>query len=224
MKIKLIFCLLASTLCVLSAGCQSNQMATIPGQAKFYAVCSVTGDGSKDHPPTPGRPCSGSKDHTNAWCSVAIGTWEAADNLGWNHDCTCHMGVHCHRVVEKDSRTGDFLDRRSADFVVVVVNEAFVVRLVKPEQIALARARIAGSKPQGIISGRLAAGDGGFNQDPKSKKAWSWHMVPETVSFPQLAEELCDGKPSDVEMNTSYWVGQVKAFCPWSAKRIKELK
>jgi hypothetical protein len=49
------------------------------------------------------------------------------------------MGVHCHRVVEKDSRTGDFLDRRSADFVVVVVNEAFVVRLVKPEQIALGK-------------------------------------------------------------------------------------
>lgn len=111
-------------------------------------------------------------------------------------------------------------DTQAADFVVTVNREAFVVRLVKPEQIAIARARADGSKPQGIVSGKLADGDGGFNRNPSSNKRWTWHLIPESVSFPELAMELCDGRPSDVEANKSHWLNDIKMFCPWSAKII----
>lgn len=85
------------------------------------------------------------------------------------------------------------------DFLVVVNDQAFVVRLVTPEPVVLARDRVAGTQPQGIVSGKLAEGDGGFNRDPGSGEHWTWHLIPDTVNFPQLAMEVCDGRPSDVE-------------------------
>ncbi len=135
--------------------------------------------------------------------------------------CICWILSGCaghHKIDAADQRIV------SVDFVVRVNNENFVVRLVKPDQIAVARARLNGTKPQGIISGHLVNGDGGFNRDPDSNTHWSWHIDPNTVSFPQIAMEVCDGRPSDVESNKSHWITSVKMFCPWSAKVIRELK
>jgi hypothetical protein len=114
-------------------------------------------------------------------------------------------------------------DTSPHDFVVQVNQEFFVVRLVDPQLISKAWGRIAGSVPQGIVSGKLADTDGGFNRDPNSQKAWTWHLIPETVSFPQLSMEVCDGRPSDVEGNKQHWLNDVRMYCPWQAKIIREI-
>jgi hypothetical protein len=87
----------------------------------------------------------------------------------------------------------------------------------------VAEAILDGTIPQRIISGTLADGDGGFNHDPVSGRVWSWHLVPETVSFVEAAIELCDGKPSYVEENKEYWLESVGSFCPWSSQLESEL-
>ncbi len=118
---------------------------------------------------------------------------------------------------------GDLPPPQQRDFVVRVGEERFVIRLVTAEQIAAARAILAGTQPQRIVIGQLADGGGGYNRDPVAGRTWSWHMVPETISFVDLAIELCDGLPSDVEANKSYWLNTVGQFCPWASQLDSEL-
>ena len=67
-----------------------------------------------------------------------------------------------------------------------------------------------------IVAGSLAQGNGGFNAP------WSWYLDPDTVRFPEVAIELCDGCPSDVETNGGSW--GLGSFCPWSSEIIAEQK
>jgi len=98
-------------------------------------------------------------------------------------------------------------------FIVQVSGETFRIRTRDPQTIAaLEQRRLRGV--QGVISGDLVAGDGGFNQP------WSWHMDPATVEVPDLAIELCDGRPSMVEEDMEYWIGTVGRFCPWGASVV----
>jgi hypothetical protein len=107
-------------------------------------------------------------------------------------------------------------DAQGVVFVIEVVDETFRVRIEDPDLIAQARRILAGEEPQKIVTGQLAAGDGGFN-DP-----WSWHILPGTVGFAEAAIELCDGKPSFVEDDLTYWLNTVGTYCPWSAQIIAE--
>jgi hypothetical protein len=54
-------------------------------------------------------------------------------------------------------------------------------------------------------SGRLLAGDGGFNAP------WNWHLDPQTVTFAEVTIEACQSWPSGVEGDVEYWIrfGQV---------------
>jgi hypothetical protein len=113
--------------------------------------------------------------------------------------------------------------KEGVDFLVAVNKEHFVLRLVKSEQIEIARARVKSTKPQGIVSGNLVEGDGGFNRDDAAKRKWSWHLDPKSVTFPQLVMEVCDGRPSDVEGNKDHWIKDIKRYCPWGAKIELEL-
>jgi hypothetical protein len=108
-------------------------------------------------------------------------------------------------------------------FVVRVADERFVIKLVTKEQIEVAEAMLEGRIPQKIVVGTLADGNGGFNHDPLSGRNWSWHLIPETVSFADQAIELCDGKPSYIEENKEYWLETVKQFCPWDSQIESEL-
>lgn len=108
-------------------------------------------------------------------------------------------------------------------FVVRVADERFVIKLLTQEQIEVAEAILEGMIPQKIVIGTLADGNGGFNHDPLSGRSWSWHLVPETVSFADVAIELCDGKPSDIEENKQYWIETVRQFCPWGSQIESEL-
>jgi hypothetical protein len=71
------------------------------------------------------------------------------------------------------------------------------------------------NKHNSIVTGLLAIGDGGFNSP------WSWHLDPDTVEMVEVAMELCDGRPSDIENDLEYWIYSVKRYCPWSTKVIK---
>jgi hypothetical protein len=97
-----------------------------------------------------------------------------------------------------------------ARYEVEVSGETFVVGVTTPGQLQAMETRLA-SGEAGVISGELAAGDAGYN-DP-----WSWHMIPSTVHAPDMAIEVCDGRPSMVEEDLDYWLETVERFCPWGA-------
>lgn len=93
--------------------------------------------------------------------------------------------------------------------------ESFRILLRDAAQLEEARRLIARGERK-VVSGSLARGDGGFNT------GYSWHLVPESVHFPDVTIELCDGRPSDVEKDLDYWVDTVGRFCPWSARLVRE--
>lgn len=99
-------------------------------------------------------------------------------------------------------------------FTVQVGSERFKVEATGAAAASL-RARMQ-SGTMGVILGSLAAGDDGVNAP------YTWHLVPSTVAAADVAAEVCDGRPSDVQGNLSYWLGTVKSYCPWSAKVVAE--
>lgn len=96
------------------------------------------------------------------------------------------------------------------EYTVEVSGEEFVARVTTEAQVQDMEARLA-SGEEGVINGALEPGDGGFNAP------WSWHMVPATVQAPDMAIEVCDGRPSMVEADLDYWLETVDRFCPWGA-------
>ena len=95
--------------------------------------------------------------------------------------------------------------------------ERFRLGLSTDAQVAEAEAALASGRV-GVIHGTLAPGDGGVND------GYSWHLVPETVSFPDLAIEVCDGRPrTDVEGDLDYWLGTVGVYCPWGARLTRRV-
>lgn len=56
----------------------------------------------------------------------------------------------------------------------------------------------------------------GADCDPR----WTWHVDPAAAEFTQLATEVCDGRPSDVEKDKKKWIADVKRYCPWSARVV----
>jgi hypothetical protein len=102
----------------------------------------------------------------------------------------------------------------TAAFLVEAGGEQFRVRASDPAAVAALEARMQ-SDTRGVITGRLVRGNGGFNAP------WSWHLEPATVEAPDIAIELCDGRPSMVEADLGYWVDNVKTFCPWGARVVR---
>jgi hypothetical protein len=102
-----------------------------------------------------------------------------------------------------------------AMYVVEVREERFSVKVEGAAAIAAMDARMAAGT-EGVISGRLVRGNGGFNTP------WKWHLDPATVTVPDLAMEVCDGWPSFLEEDLDYWVDTVKQFCPWGAKVVEK--
>ena len=43
--------------------------------------------------------------------------------------------------------------------------------------------------------------------------AWTWHVDPEAVEWGIAAIEACDGLPSGIEADKSYWLQL--PYCPW---------
>jgi hypothetical protein len=94
--------------------------------------------------------------------------------------------------------------------------EKFRIRLKDAERIAAANQMLASGERRTLM-GELAAGNGGFNQP------YRWHLQPESVHFPDLSMELCDGTPSMVEQNLTYWINTVRVYCPWGVRIVRRL-
>jgi hypothetical protein len=97
----------------------------------------------------------------------------------------------------------------------VVPGETFRVLVSDPEVVARARTLLA-SGENTVLHGELAEGDGGFNA------GYSWHIVPATVAFVDVAMELCDGRPSYVEEELDYYLESVNYYCPWGITVLAE--
>lgn len=101
-------------------------------------------------------------------------------------------------------------------FVVEVVpGETFRILVTTPEQVADARAMLQSGEER-VVMGELARGSGGFNS------GYRWHLKPQTVSIVDAAVEICDGRPSFVEAELDYWMANVKTYCPWGARIVRE--
>ncbi len=87
-----------------------------------------------------------------------------------------------------------------------VAGETFRVQLVGERQIEAARAAQGGGSAR-IPNGQIVTGVG-------VNSGWSWHL--ENVEFVQVAIEVCDGRPSDVERQGTQFGGG--RFCPWGAR------
>ena len=87
-----------------------------------------------------------------------------------------------------------------------VADETFRVQLVGERQIEAARAAQSGGSAR-IPNGRIVLGAG-------VNSGWHWHL--EDVEFVQVAIEVCDGRPSEVERQGTQFGGG--RFCPWSAR------
>jgi hypothetical protein len=86
-----------------------------------------------------------------------------------------------------------------------VAGETFRVSLPSSDQVAAARAAQSGGRAR-IPNGRIVPGR-------QVNAGWSWHL--EDVTFAEVAIEVCDGRPSDVErQGTGFGGGR---FCPWTA-------
>jgi hypothetical protein len=99
-----------------------------------------------------------------------------------------------------------------ATYVVQVGTEQFKVRANGTAAAALDARMQAGTI--GVISGKLMRGNGGFNAP------FSWHLDPASIHAPDLAIEVCDGRPSDIDQDINYWIDTVKQYCPWGAKVV----
>lgn len=97
-------------------------------------------------------------------------------------------------------------------FTVRVINDTFVMFVTDPATIQLARENFEG-KNNRFPSGRIQAGNGGFNG------IWGWHYVPESIRMVEVAVEVCDGTPSYVNTHLNDYLAV--GYCPWTAKVIK---
>jgi len=102
-------------------------------------------------------------------------------------------------------------------FVVQVRSESFRVQVTNPSTLTAMRARMQ-TGTIGVLIGSLAAGDGGVNAP------YGWHLEPETVAVADVAVEVCDGRPNDVQQNLTYWIGTVRSYCPWAARVMSEVR
>jgi hypothetical protein len=106
-----------------------------------------------------------------------------------------------------------------------LTSETYVIGLSNPAHIAEARGILADpSIRKTIVNGSIARGHGGHNRNMTERggPAYSWHME-EFKGFAEIAVEVCDGKPSDVEFEVNYWINNVGQICIWSFTIVREL-
>jgi hypothetical protein len=99
-------------------------------------------------------------------------------------------------------------------YVIEVSGETFRIQIADPSIAREADSLLAHGIPK-IVHGPLLAGDGGINEP------YSWHLDSDSISFPDLSIELCDGRPSFIENDLGYWLDTVGLYCPWNAQIIE---
>ena len=73
-----------------------------------------------------------------------------------------------------------------------------------------------------FIAGLIDYGNGGHNHN--ASHWFLWHFIPNQWNLAEVAIEVCDGCPyTDVDADTSYWVGNILQYCPWSGRPMREV-
>jgi hypothetical protein len=78
-------------------------------------------------------------------------------------------------------------------------NETFRIVLRDTAEIARAES-VLRRGPLKVVTGRLVAGDGGFNAP------WRWHLKPDSTWLFDMTIELCQVTPSGVEAELAAWL------------------
>ncbi len=52
---------------------------------------------------------------------------------------------------------------------------------------------------------------------------YSWHFLTNGWDLVEVAVEVCDGRPDDVENDKPYWIDLIGRFCPWSSYIKREI-
>ncbi len=92
-----------------------------------------------------------------------------------------------------------------------IVGESLTVWITDDAFIDEAKRHLATGSARIPIFGGLFDGR---DCDPQ----WTWHVDPANVMFADAAIEVCDGLPSHIEANKTYWLQTVRSYCPWSAR------
>jgi len=106
--------------------------------------------------------------------------------------------------------------------------QSWLLPVSDPQQVAQARARLAGGASSGvgaIVVARFRAGGDGLNRNLRTADArrWSWHAT-ELVEFADLAIELCDGSPQLVEDAPQAFADNTGGIvCFWGYRLVAEL-
>ncbi|GAM28992.1 hypothetical protein SAMD00019534_121680 [Acytostelium subglobosum LB1] len=110
---------------------------------------------------------------------------------------------------------------RSAYFVITDGHNEFNIKLSDAALIAHARGLISGSvTEQQHIMGTIVKKDAWYNPE------WSFYMNPTTISFFDMAMEVCDSaiitaEEHLAEVGGSFLPGSV--WCPWYSRVVREL-
>jgi hypothetical protein len=98
--------------------------------------------------------------------------------------------------------------------------ETFIVQLVNPDKIFLARAILAGQEPNRIILGSIVKEVAAYNLP------WSFYLDPQTVDFVSQAIEICDASIIYVEEHLAEACGAFLPnciWCPWHSRLVAEV-
>ena len=99
-----------------------------------------------------------------------------------------------------------------------VGDERFVAHVVNPQTVSAIWQQYMG----GVAIKRFPIAT--LHRGPGYNSAWSWRTDPLDITMVEVATEVCDGLPSQVESNLEHWL-MLGTYCPWSAQVIdvKEL-
>jgi hypothetical protein len=91
--------------------------------------------------------------------------------------------------------------------------ETFVIKITDPVKIQRAR-DILGGKARGIISGVI------IRQPVYYNPPWHFYFDPKSISFPEIATEVCDSSIGGIESNPD---SAYPTWCPWSTQLLREI-
>ena len=99
------------------------------------------------------------------------------------------------------------------------VDKTFVIEITRPDRVEEARQIIADKKTKGVM-GTVIPRPANYNSP------WSWHLAPDSISFFEMAIEVCDANVEYLEKHLSeigtdflpncHW-------CPWSSRLLEEI-
>lgn len=99
--------------------------------------------------------------------------------------------------------------------------DRFVIKLVDQEKINHARNLLAGNTTERpSVMGTIVKSKQNYNPD------WNYHLAPESVSFFEVAVEVCDANMRYVEEHLDEVGGSFlpeDQWCPWSSRLTKEI-